>query len=205
MKVAIIGGTGKMGLGLATELSRKHEVYIGSRDRARGERAASGIPGAKGGDELTVAEACDVAVLSIPYEAVERLGALEAALAGKLVISPIVPMKVKGGVFYYALEAGSAAEQVASKLSKSRVAAALHTVPPKFFLKKGGETIDVLIAADERRTYDEAAALIGCLEGARPLYAGPLSLASSVESFTALLLNVAKLNGMKTPAVKFVS
>jgi NADPH-dependent F420 reductase len=205
MRIAIIGGTGKLGVGLASQLSKKLEVQIGSRDRAKAEKAAAGIPGVTGGDNLTVASRCDAAVLVIPYQAVAWLGTLEAALADKLVISPVVPMKEVGGTFYYDLERGSAAEEVAAKLSRSRVAAALHTVPSRFFSKGAKEVIDVPVAANDRQTFDETVRVISCLEGVRPLYVGPLTVASSIERLTPLLLNLAKLNGLKAPSVKFVA
>ncbi|MDV3277266.1 MAG: NAD(P)-binding domain-containing protein [Nitrososphaerales archaeon] len=205
MKVAIIGGTGKLGMALAAQLSKKHEVLIGSRDKAKAERAARTVPGVRGEDELGAAGACEAAILAIPYAAVGRMGALEPALAGKLVISPVVPMKIEKGTFHYAAESGSAAEEIASLLKRSRVAAALHTVPARFMLESGRGDIDVLIAADDKKTFDEAAAIVGSISGVRPLYGGPLSMASSIERITPLLRNLAKMNGMKIPSIKFVA
>lgn len=204
MKIAIIGGTGKMGAALAAQLSKRHEVYIGSRDPAKAERAAAGISGARPGDEMTVSAACDVAILAIPYEAVGRLGTLEEALGGKLVISPVVPMTQKDGLFYYAAREGSAAEEVASRLRKSRVAAALHTLPFASLLDNRLEETDVMVAADSRETFRQAAEVVESLEKVRPIFVGPLSMASSVERLTPLLLNAAKLNGMKTPSVRLI-
>ena len=204
MKVAIIGGTGKLGMGLAAQLSKRLEIQIGSRDRSRAQRAAAQIPGATGGEEIEVASSCDSAVLAIPYEAVTRLGALEAALADKLVVSPVVPIRELGGIFYYGLETGSAAEEVARKLGRSRVAAALHTVPSRYFRGAKG-AIDVPVASNDKRTYEEAARIVSSIDGIRPLYAGPLSVSSTIERLTPLLLNLAKLNGVKAPTLRFVS
>jgi NADPH-dependent F420 reductase len=204
MKLAIIGGTGKLGTGLASLLREKYEVYIGSRDLAKAEAAAKAA-GVKGGESHSVAALCDAAILTIPYEAVANLGSFEKQLSGKLVISPIVPMKVEGGTFYYLEGQGSAAQQVASVLRSSRVSAALHTVPVRFLNRLEKLDIDVLIAADEKKTFEETAAIVRSLGPVRPVYAGPLSMASSVERITPLLLNLAKLNGMKTPSVKFVT
>lgn len=203
MKLAIIGGTGKLGVRLAGQLSKKLEVQIGSRDRSRAEAAAAGIPGVTGSDELTVAANCDAALLAIPFEAVARMGALAEALAGKLVISPVVPMQESGGLFYYSLDTGSAAEQIAARLGKSRVAAAFHTVPARFFRRGAGDVIDVPVAANDKETYTETASIVSCLEGVRPLYVGPLGVASSIERLTPLLLNLAKLNGTKPLSLKF--
>jgi len=77
-------------------------------------------------------------------------------------------------------------------------------VPSRFLRHPEKLNVDVLIAADEKRTFDETAEIVKCLGSVRPLYAGPLSMASSLERITPLLLNLAKLNGIKTPSVRFV-
>ncbi len=203
MRIAIIGGTGKLGTGLASLLRKNHELYIGSRDPAKAEAAAEAA-GVKGGESHSVADLCDAAILTIPPEAIESLGSFEKQLSGKLVVSPIVPMREEGGIFYYREGQVSAAQQVASALRSSRVSAALHTVPSRFLKHPEKLDVDVLIAADERRTFEETAEIVKCLGSVRPLYAGPLSTASSLERITPLLLNLAKLNGIRTPSVRFV-
>lgn len=203
MKVAIIGGTGRLGTGLASALGKKYEVYIGSRDAERAKTAAESA-GVKGGESHVVAGLCDAAILTMPPEAIASLASFEEQLSGKLVISPIVPMRAEGGTFYYREGQESAAEQVASALKSSRVSAALHTVPARFLRHPDKLGVDVLIAADERETYEETAEIVRSIGPVRPIYAGPLSMASTVERITPLLLNLAKLNGIRTPSVKFV-
>ncbi len=203
MKVAIIGGTGRLGTGLASALGKKYEVYIGSRDAEKAKAAAESA-GVRGGESRTVAGLCDAAILTVPPEAIASLASFEKQLSGKLVISPIVPMRVEGGTFYYREGQESAAEQVASALSSSRVSAALHTVPARFLRHPDKLDIDVLIAADERGTFEETAEIVRGIGPVRPVYAGPLAMASTVERITPLLLNLAKLNGIRTPSVKFV-
>jgi len=203
MKIAIIGGTGKMGRGLATLLRTNYEVYIGSRDPGKAEAAAE-VAGVKGGESHSVAELCDAAILTIPPEAIASLESFKKQLADKLVVTPIVPMREEGGIFYYREGQDSAAQQVASSLKSSRVSAALHTVPSRFLKHPEKLNVDVLIAADERSTFEETAEIVKRLGSVRPLYAGPLSTASSLEMITPLLLNLAKLNGIKAPSVRFV-
>lgn len=203
MKIAIVGGTGKLGTGLAAQLSKKHEVYIGSRDEAKAEAAAKSA-GVKGGESHAVAGICEAAILTIPYEAVGPLVSFERELAGKLVISPVVPMRREGGTFYYIEGQDSAAQQVASALRRSRVAGALHTLPARFLKHPEMLDADVPVAADDKKTYAETAEIVRSIGGLRPLYCGPLSSASSIERLTPLLLNLASLNSLKTPSVKFV-
>ena len=203
MKIAIIGGTGKLGTRLAALLAKSHEVYIGSRDAEKADAAAKAA-GVKGGESRSVAGLCDAAILTLPPEAISGLGSLEKQLSGKLVISPIVPMKVENGVFYYLEGQASAAQQVATVLKSSRVSAALHTLPTRLLRRLEKVDLDVLIAADDKKTFEETSEIVKSMGPVRPIYAGPLSMASSIERITPLLLNLAKLNGMKTPSVKFV-
>lgn len=203
MKVAILGGTGKLGTGLARLLAKKHDVYIGSRDAAKAEVAAKAT-GVKGGESRAIADLCDMAILTIPYEGIAALTSFKEQLSEKLVISPIVPMRVENGVYYYREMPDSAAQLVAKTLTRSKVAAALHTVPVRMLKHAGGLDLDVPVAADERKTFDEVAGVVQGMGGMRPLYVGPLAVASSLERLTPLLLNLATMNGLRSPSVKFV-
>jgi predicted dinucleotide-binding enzyme len=113
-------------------------------------------------------------------------------------------MKLERGTFFYQETQSSAAQMVAEALTRSRVAAALHTLPVSFLKRSEKLDVDVLVAADDRKTFEEAAEIVRSIGKLRPLYGGPLSMASSIERITPLLLNLAKLNGFKTPSIKFV-
>jgi 8-hydroxy-5-deazaflavin:NADPH oxidoreductase len=205
MKVAVLGGTGKMGRGLAKHLSRKNEVIIGSRDSTKAEAAAKDIPGAKGGDYSTASSEADAVVLAIPYEALPEVLGLVKEVSGKLVISAINPMKMDSGMFVPACDGGSAAEELAKLLPGSRVATAFNNVSATFLQREEFPLVDVLIASDTRETYEEAAGLVRTIQNMRPLYAGPLSQAGTIERITPLELNVAKLNGTGSLGPRFVS
>ncbi len=211
MIIAIVGGTGTLGQGLALRLCSTHEVLIGSRDREKGEaeaRSLSSRAGVQivGGLNEEVTKKCDAAILAISYTpSLEALNGLAGPLSGKLVLSPVVPMKVTDGIFRYAIESGSAAEQIASKLARSRVAASLHTIPAVMLLNRERKLgMDALVAADTKEVFEEAAGIVRSIEGIRPLHAGPLSQARSVEGLTPLLLNLAKFGGLKSPSIRFV-
>ena len=210
-RIGIVGGTGPLGRGLAARLSYKYDVLIGSREETRAEGAAeevSRLTGRKvrGATNLEAARACDSAILALPdLAASELLQEMEKELGGKLVISPIVPMKLKDGRFTYSPSDGSAAESIASILDRSRVAAAFHTVPaPK--LLAIGEKLDytVPVAAERRETFQEAATVVSSIKDLKPLYAGPLSSARTIEALTPLLLNLARLNGGKNLSIQII-
>jgi 8-hydroxy-5-deazaflavin:NADPH oxidoreductase len=205
MKVAVIGGTGKMGGALARHLSKKHQVIIGSRDPRRAREAAKGIPGAAGSDYSGAADECEVAVFAVPFSALDEAVPLADALQGKLVISIINPIEKEGDDLVYPLENGSAAEMLASILSGSEVATAFNNIPERMMEADEHPLADVLVAASSKETYERAAELVSSVPGFRPLYAGGLSNARLVEQLTVLELNMARWNEMKRLAPKFAS
>jgi 8-hydroxy-5-deazaflavin:NADPH oxidoreductase len=205
VKVAIIGGTGKMGSAIAKQLSKNHQVILGSRDPARAKSAAEGIEGTTGADYATAARECEVAVIAIPYSGMGAMADLADALAGKLVISAVNPSRFEGGYLHYGLEKGSAAEELASMLSGSRVATAFNNVPVSMMKKAEVVPMDILVAASSKQAYEEAAALVRTVKNLRPLYTGPLSEAQIVERITPLVENLAKWNGTGSLTTRFVS
>jgi 8-hydroxy-5-deazaflavin:NADPH oxidoreductase len=205
MKVAVLGGTGKMGRAIAKRLANGNKVIIGSRDPARAREAAKGIPGAVGMDYAGASREADAAVVSIPASAIGTVAPLAKDLAGKLVISMVNPLRSEGGFLHFAREKGSAAEELARLLPESRVATAFNNIPAGLLERDEVIPIDVIVAADSRETYEEVAKLVKSIPNLRPLYAGPLSQAVIVEMITALVLNLASLNGTGSLTTKFVS
>lgn len=210
-RIGIIAGTGSFGKGLAARLSYNYEVLIGSRERSRAQSAAEAIrriTGVKvtGVTNTEAAGSSDAAILALPNQvALKHIQDLRGALAKKLVISPIVPMKVREGQFVYSLSSGSAAERVASVLRESRVAAAFHTLPAEMLLAVHKQlNYSVLVAAESKEVFSEVAPVVSSIKRLEPLYVGPLSTARSIESLTPLLLNLARLNGMKNPSIQIV-
>ena len=194
-----------MGSALARQLAKSHEVIIGSRDPAKAREAAKGIRGARGTDYQTASKEADSAVVSLPYSAIGALGGLSGALAGKLVVSVVNPLKFEDGLLHDSVEKGSAAQELARALPKSRVVTAFNNVPARFFTKDEVMPMDILVAAQSKEVFEEAAKLIRSIPNLRPLYAGPLSEAELVERVTALVLNLAKLNGTGVLTTRFVS
>jgi 8-hydroxy-5-deazaflavin:NADPH oxidoreductase len=212
MKIAIIGGTGDLGMGLAVRLSNHHDILIGSRDQVKAEKAAeharsiiSGGGSISGHSNPDAAGACDVAILAIPdLPSDEMLRDLAPVLKGKLVISPIVPMRFQDGLFRYTMTEGSAAEKVASVL-QTRVAAALHTVPAEKLLRHDMVLeLDVPVAAETKEIFGETAELISEISRLRPLHAGPMSVSRLLESMTPLLLNIGRFSKIRSPSIKIV-
>ena len=211
MKIAMIGGTGSLGFGLAVRLAKAYEVTIGSRDLLRATEAAAKAGAiararveAKANQDAT--RGCDIAILAVPdLPPASLLESLAPNLEGKLVISPIVPMLLKDGVFSLSHPEESAAERVAKALPKAKVAGAFHTVrAPKLTQLDAALDYDVLVAADSREVFGLASRVVSSVGKLRPLYAGPLTVSRMVEAMTPALLNVSRLNKIDSPSIKLV-
>jgi 8-hydroxy-5-deazaflavin:NADPH oxidoreductase len=194
-----------MGRGLARHLSKKNEVIIGSREPAKAREVAKDIAGATGEDYATACGLAEAALFAIPYSNIGVAAGLAKELSGKLAISLINPLRLQDGIFHYAPTKGSAAEELAGLLTESRVATAFNHVSHLFLKEERVVPMDILIAADSREIYREAAKLVEGVENMRPLYVGPLSQAGVVEAITPLVLNLAKLNGTGSLTTRFVT
>jgi NADPH-dependent F420 reductase len=194
--VAVLGGTGEQGRGLARRLALAgHDVVLGSRDAARAVAAAEGLPASvRGADNATAAAAGDVVIVAVPWEGHrELLAALTDELAGKIVVDCVNPLGFdKSGAFPLAVEEGSAAEQAAAVLPHSRVVAAFHHVSAVLLLDETVDSVetDVLVLGDDRAATDVVQALAGRISGMRGIYAGRLRNAHQVEALTANLISI---------------
>ena len=194
-----------MGMALARHLSKSNEVVIGSRDPARAETAAKGIGGAEGSDYEGTCRRADLVIFAIPYSAIAEAAGLSAALAGKVAVSTINPISRDGSLLKFPLAKGSAAEELAGLLPRAKVATAFNHVSYLFFEREDVVPMDILVATDARVTYEVVAELVKSVPNLRPLYAGPLSEARTIEMMTPMMLNLAKLNGAGSLATRFVS
>ncbi len=202
--IAIVGGTGPLGLGLASRWARAGEtIIIGSRDVARAQQAAEGIrsqsepsvhvTGAANADAVAAAE---VVVLTVPFEGQAALlkGLKSSFRPGTVVIDATVPLAASvGGRATRTLGVwqGSAAQQAAELLPDHvKLAAAFHSVSAE--LLQGEESIDcdVLVCTDHAEAREVAWELAEKIPGVRAINAGALENARIVEQITALLITL---------------
>jgi NADPH-dependent F420 reductase len=194
--VAVLGGTGPQGRGLARRLALAGQpVVLGSRDAGRAETAAGELPnGVRGLDNAGAAAAGDVVVVAVPWDGHrELLVSLVEPLRGKIVVDCVNPLGFdKSGAFALDVAEGSAAEQAAAVLPESRVVAAFHHVSAVLLLDEAVDEVDtdVLVLGDDREATDLVQALAGRIAGMRGVYAGRLRNAHQVEALTANLISV---------------
>ncbi|TAL21210.1 MAG: NADPH-dependent F420 reductase [Frankiales bacterium] len=194
--VAVLGGTGEQGRGLARRLALAGcPVVLGSRDAARAAAAAEGLPGSvRGADNATAAAEGDVVIVAVPWDGHrELLASLADALAGKVVVDCVNPLGFdKQGAYALPVEEGSAAQQAAAVLPGSRVVGAFHHVSAVLLLDETVASVDtdVLVLGDDREATDLVQALAELIPGMRGVYAGRLRNAHQVEALTANLISV---------------
>ncbi|MCL7413771.1 MAG: NADPH-dependent F420 reductase [ANME-2 cluster archaeon] len=218
MKIAILGGTGSIGGGLALRWALDHDIIIGSRKFEKAEltadkyrtvlRESSGKTCSMYGclNEDAVNDA-DVIVLSVPYEhAVSTIESIKPNLKEQIVISIVVPME-KAEFFKYSPPAcGSAAMEIKSKLPEGvKLVSAFHNVSARKLYNTNDElNMDVFICGDDNVAILTVSKLVKDIKNLRPLMAGPLEVSSMVESITPLLVNLAIYNKMKHLGIKCV-
>jgi NADPH-dependent F420 reductase len=177
-----------------------HEVLIGSRVAERGAEAAAeindalpdGVPQVTGSDNLTVAQAAELVVLSVPYKAQEpTLAAVEGALAGKLLLSVVVPLKPPKVSHVWHPAAGSAAQEAQEQVGEqTRVVAAFQNISAEL-LPDPEHQIDSDVLICGARKEDKAIAIqLANDAGMRGVDAGPLQNAGVVEGLTAVLIGI---------------
>lgn len=198
MQVAIVGGTGKEGRGMALRWARAgHEVTIGSRDGARAAEAATELSARAGkliagGDNLWAVAQAAVTVLSVPYSAHrETLLGLRDALQGKVLIDITVPLKPPD-VRRVNLPEGKAAALEAQALlgAQTKVVAAFHHVSAVHLADlEHAIDCDVLVCSDDPEALAKGLELAAGL-GTRGLDAGGLANAVALESLTPVLLQL---------------
>ena len=207
--LAFLGGTGPEGKGLALRLAMAGEaVIIGSRDAARAQEAAAELlalaPDAaiSGTVNNDAAAQSDVIFLTMPYggmsptiDAIAAAG--DAALAGKVVVTVIAPMRFERGVGAIAEEApaGSAAQEAQAAAPNARIVAAFQNVSADELLKPG-VTLDedVVICADDAAAKAVVIGLTRKIPNLRPVDAGALYNARYVEQITPLLVNINRIH-----------
>jgi 8-hydroxy-5-deazaflavin:NADPH oxidoreductase len=204
--IAVIGGTGALGFGLAVRWAIAGvPIVIGSRDAARAAQAANQVRERSGGGEVTglqneeAAAKARTVLLSVPFRAQsENLNNLRYALQPQTtLIDATVPLAAAiGGWATRSLGVwqGSAAQQAAEMAPRGvTVVSAFHTVSAKGLSDPSHELDeDVLIAGDDRKAKDDVAALVRRIPGLRPVDCGELEIARILEQLTPLLISVNK-------------
>lgn len=220
MNVAVIGGTGAEGFGLALRLAvAGHDVTIGSRDAERGAASAaeaSGLAGAtvSGTDNAGAAAAAGgdgVVAVTVPYAGQAEIyrSIADAVAPGAVVLDATSPLATAvGGRPWQVLRPwhGSAAEQAKAILGEGpRVVAGLHTIAAEALRMLDRDLdSDVLLCGDDPEAKARVGALIDGIRGMRWIDCGRLEMARVAEPLTALLVSINRTYTVKDSGFRIV-
>ncbi len=209
--IAVLGGTGPEGGGLALRWANAgHTVIIGSRDAARAQAAAEAINAkigaerASGAANAEAAAAAEIVVLTVPYAAHQAtLESVKAACQGKILVDVTVPL-VPGKVTRVALPPGGSASQEAQALlgPEVRVVTAFQNISAEHLQELGGPVdCDVLVCGDDKASKATVIALAKDA-GMTAYDAGPLANAVVPEGLTSVLIGLNIRHKVKHSGIK---
>ena len=198
--VAVLGGTGPQGRGLARRFAAAGiPVVIGSRSAERAADVAAELADATSGDvtgtdNARAADAAHIVVVAVPWEGHgELVASLATELVGKVVVDCVNPLGFdKQGAYALPVEEGSAAQQAQALLPDSTVVGAFHNVSAVKLEDPAVTSVDtdVFVLGDVREATDLVQDLCATIPGVRGIFGGRLRNAHHVEALTANLISV---------------
>jgi len=211
LTIAVLGGTGREGKGLAYRWAKAgYQVLIGSRYSEKAVTVASEIMELLEGESSVVgttnqeaAGQANIVVVTVPYSGHRELfESVREALNGKLVIDttvPLVPPKVRK---VQMPAAGSAAQEAKEILGENvEVVAAFQNVPYEYLLGDEEVECDVLVTGSSKKAREEALRLVEAA-GLVGWDAGPIENSVVVEGLASVLININKQYGSSHAGIK---
>lgn len=193
--IAVIGGTGNLGTGIARRLARAgHAVIIGSRAAESAQAHAESLGhGARGMTNADAARAGDIVILAVPYAAhAARLAEIAPHVAGKLVVDTTVPLVPPKVMRVQLPAAGCAATETRQQLGDDvNIVSAFHNVSAAHLASDEDVDCDVLIFGDDKAARARVAGLADDM-GLRGIHGGALANSAAAEALTSILIFINK-------------
>ncbi len=196
--IAILGGTGDLGGGLARQWSRAgYQILIGSRTLEKGKAAAEALLAefpdlnVTGHENLDAATQADIVVLTVPFaHQLSTLETVKPGLVDKILVDVTVPlMPPKVGTVQLP-EKGSAAVQAQDFLGDEvQVVSAFQNVGAQHLREDHAIACDVLVTGNKRAARETVISLVEAV-GLRGFHAGPLANAAAAEAMTSILITI---------------
>jgi NADPH-dependent F420 reductase len=211
LSIAILGGTGKEGKGLAYRWAKAgYRILIGSRSPEKARIAAIElkelVPGKtdiEGLANFDAAQKADIVVLTVPYTAHrETLEASKTALQGKILIDVTVPLMPPKVTKVQMPPAGSAAEEAHEILGENvQVTSAFQNISHERLLHDEEVGCDVLVTGTSKEARLETLRLVTAA-GLTGWDAGPIENSMVVEGMTSVLIGINKQYGSKSAGIR---
>jgi NADPH-dependent F420 reductase len=206
--LAILGGTGDLGTGLARRWAQAgYQVIIGSRTQDKAEAAVAdlrevmaergvGEVSVRAMENLAAARAADIVTLTVPFShQASTLELVKPALQGKILIDVTVPL-VPPKVARVQLPPQGSAGQIAQELlgEEVDVVSAFQNVAAAHLQEGRGLECDVLVSGNKKAARDEVIKLVEAA-GMRGFHAGMINNAAAAEALTSVLITINKQYG----------
>ena len=211
LTIAVLGGTGKEGKGLAYRWARAgYHVLIGSRTAEKAIAAANEIQGmlgegisVKGMSNLEAAHEANIAVLTVPYAAHrDTLESVKGELKGKLLVDVTVPLVPPKVATVQMPAAGSAAQEAKQIVGEDvQVCSAFQNIGYDHLLDNSGAECDVLVTGTSKEARAETISLVEAA-GLHGWDAGPIENSAVVEGMTSILIGINKKYGSTHAGIK---
>ncbi len=207
--IAVLGGTGKEGKGLAYRWAKAgYHVIIGSRAAEKALAAVAELEAEfgvalEGADNQTAAQKADIAVLTVPYAAHrDTLTALKDSLQGKILVDVTVPLVPPKVTKVQMPAAGSAAQEAREILGEGvEVVDAFQNISHEHLLHGNEVPCDVLVTGSSKEARLVVIALVEAA-GLTAWDAGPIENSVVVEGLTSLLIYMNKQYGSTHAGIK---
>ena len=210
--IAILGGTGDLGTGLAIRWSKAgHKIIIGSRTQAKADKAVANLKEvspetpAEAMENPQAAAAGEIIVLTVPAE--HQLSTLESVrdgLQGKILIDVTVPLIPPRVGTVQLPEEGSAGKRAQDLLGKNvQVVTAFQNVAAHLLQKEVVVECDVLVAGNKRAARNKVIELAE-KAGMRAWHAGPIENSAAAEALTSILIQINRRHDISHSGIKIV-
>lgn len=204
--IAVIGGTGHLGKGIARRLAKAgHEVTIGSRAAEKGEAIAAEMGlGTKGASNDDAAQGKDVVIVTVPYENQEAtLKQIKDKVGSAIVVDTTVPLVPPKVMRVQLPAAGSAAAEAREHLGPDiRFVTAFHNVAAHILDTDAKVDCDVLVFSDDIEARSTVVGLVNDME-LRGLSGGALVNSAAAEAITSLLIYMNKTYKADGAGIRF--
>jgi len=209
MNIAILGGTGKEGAGLASRWALiGHSIIIGSRDGERAKTKAAELREQTkklpiiGESNAEAARLGTVIVIALPAQGLAAtLPEVREACRGKVVISTVVPLTFGGPRLFTPPAAGSSAEEAQALMPDAKVVAAFHHIAAHELSATEHEIECDLLLCGADASAKEAVGELARSMGLRPIDVGGLGNAGPLEGITAVLATINRRYKLKNSGI----
>lgn len=204
-KIAILGGTGELGRGLALRFAKAgFDVLIGSRQEPRAVDAAVELNQMHvhkpivGHENLAAAQMADIVFIAVPYENhAQIVEQIHSSVQQKLVVDVVVPLQPPNVSHVHIPEGGSVAATAQRMLGEAvKVVGAFHTISARKLISDDVITSDVLVFGNDKEACDRVVELAAMI-GVGAVAGGPIGNSVAAEAMTAVLIHINKAYKVK--------